>query len=215
MPLSVTLVQITPLDIEGAWAYRPTIHTDARGAFLEWFTERGLLDSAGHPLRLAQANCSVSGAGVLRGVHSAQVPPGQAKYVTCVVGAALDVVVDLRVGSPTYAQWQAVLLDDIERATVYLSEGLGHAFMALQDGTTVVYLCSEPYAPAREFGVHPLDPDLGINWPQTDATGRPLKPVLSDKDAAAPRLAEVRDAGLLPTMEQCLTYRRRAAAPAP
>lgn len=209
---SVAFVQITPLDIEGAWTYRPTIHGDARGAFLEWFTERGLVDSAGHPLRLAQANCSVSAAGVLRGVHAAAVPPGQAKYVTCVAGAALDVVVDLRVGSPTFGRWQAVLLDEVDRAAVYLSEGLGHAFMALQDRTTVVYLCSEPYAPAREFGVHPLDPDLGIDWPQADAGGLPLTPVLSEKDSTAPGLTQARDAGLLPTLEECLAYRRRLTA---
>ena len=120
---------------------------------------------------LAQANCSVSAAGVLRGIHFSDVPPGQAKYVTCVRGAALDVVVDIRVGSPTFGQWDSVLLDDVDRRQIYLAEGLGHAFMSLADDTTVVYLCSTGYAPGREHGVHPLDPAIGIEWPTTGRDG--------------------------------------------
>lgn len=198
---------MTALTIEGAWSFTPRVHGDQRGAFLEWFTERGLLEQAGHPLRLAQANCSVSAAGVLRGVHFAQVPPGQAKYVTCVTGAVLDVVVDLRVGSQTFGRWEPVLLDDESRRAVYLSEGLGHAFLALADGSTVVYLCSEPYAPEREFGVHPLDPELAIDWPRKDRLGRPMELTLSAKDRTAPGLSEARQRGLLPTLEQCTAYR--------
>ena len=115
-------------------------------------------EHAGHDLDLAQANCSVSAAGVLRGIHFSDVPPGQAKYVTCVRGAALDVVVDIRVGSPTFGQWDSVLLDDVDRREIYLAEGLGHAFMALEDDTTIVYLCSTGYAPGREHGVRPARP---------------------------------------------------------
>ena len=137
------------------------------------------------PLHLAQANCSVSSAGTLRGIHFAQLPPSQAKYVTCLHGAALDVVVDLRVGSPTFGQWDSVLLDDVDRRAVYLPEGLGHAFMALEDHTVVTYLCSAPYAPGREHGIHPLDPDVGIDWPTTARDGSPLAPLLSPKDDAA------------------------------
>ena len=84
----------------------------------------------------------MSAPGVLRGIHFSDVPPGQAKYVTCVAGAVLDVVVDIRVGSPTFGQWDSVLLDDVDRREIYLAEGLGHAFMSLADGSTVVYLCS-------------------------------------------------------------------------
>ena len=96
---------------------------------------------------MAQANCSVSAAGVLRGLHFSELPPSQAKYVTCVSGAVFDVVVDIRVGSPTYGQWDSVRLDDRDRRSVYLSEGLAHGFMALEDDSTVMYLCSTPYAP--------------------------------------------------------------------
>lgn len=194
-------VQIRPLTIDGALEITPVQHGDPRGVFLEWFKATTFRDAVGHDLALAQANCSVSAAGVLRGVHFADVPPGQAKYVMCVRGAALDVVVDLRVGSPTFGQWDSVLLDDVDRRQVYLAEGLGHAFLALEDDTTIVYLCSTPYAPEREHVVHPLDPALGITWPDRGRDGAPLQVVLSDRDANAPTLDDAARDGLLPTYE--------------
>jgi len=189
-----------PISIGGAWTFTPAVHRDDRGHFLEWFRARELSETLGYWPETAQANCSVSRRGVLRGIHFSSVPPGQAKYVTCVSGAVLDVVVDLRIGSPTYSRWEAVRLDDESRRAVFLSVGLGHAFMALSDEATVIYLCSTPYSPGREYGVHPLDPDIGIEWP-TDTD-----PVLSAKDAAAPTLEEVRRAGLLPTYADCEAY---------
>lgn len=195
-------MQIEPLAIEGAWTVTPRIHGDRRGAFLEWFSEPTFTGAAGHPLRLAQANCSVSARGVVRGIHFADVPPGQAKYVTCVKGAVLDVIVDLRVGSPTFGTWTSVRLDDRDRRAVYLSEGLGHGFASLAEGSTVVYLCSEGYDPGREHEVHPLDPAIGIDWGLGE-----LAPELSAKDAAAPSLAEAAERGLLPTWESAQAYR--------
>lgn len=192
-------MQISPLSIAGAWSVEPRQFSDERGTFLEWFKDDRFTEAVGHRFDLRQANCSVSAAGVVRGVHFADVPPGQAKYVTCVSGAVLDVVVDLRVGSPTFGRWDSVLLDDTDRRAVYLGEGLGHAFMSLQDASTVVYLCSEPYAPQREHGIHPLDPEVGIAWPTTGRDGGPLGPLLSDKDDAAPSLAQARQQGLLLT----------------
>lgn len=192
-------MRITELSIEGAFELTPTIHGDSRGAFLEWFRADELEAAIGHPFTLAQANCSVSAAGTLRGVHFADVPPGQAKYVTCAVGAVLDVVVDIRVGSPTYGRHETVLLDDETRRAVYLGEGLGHAFVAIADGSVVQYLCSTPFAPAREHGIDPRDPALGIDWPGTGRDGRPMELLLSPKDTAAPSLAEAHDAGLLPS----------------
>ena len=189
-----------PLGIEGAWVFTPRIYQDARGAFLEWFRGAELAEDLGHVMDVAQANCSVSRRGVIRGIHFADVPPGQAKYVTCVSGAILDAVVDLRVGSPTFARWRTVRLDDESRRAVYLAEGLGHAFMALTAQATVMYLCSTPYAPAREHGVHPLDAGLGIDWALDG------EPVLSEKDDAAPRLDEARRAGLLPDYGECVAY---------
>jgi dTDP-4-dehydrorhamnose 3,5-epimerase len=195
------------LSIEGAWEITPQRHGDQRGMFLEWFKEPSFVEQLGHSFGLAQANLSVSAAGVLRGIHFADVPPSQAKYVTCPKGAVLDVVVDIRVGSPTFGTWDSVLLDDIDRRAVYLSEGLGHAFLSLEDGSTVVYLCSEPFTPAREHGINPLDPAIGIDWPTVARDGSPLTYDFSAKDEAAPMLADAVDAGLLPSYEAAKAYR--------
>jgi len=199
-------VDITELSIAGAFEMTPKIHGDSRGAFLEWFRCDAFAEATGHPFTLAQANCSVSAAGTIRGVHFADVPPGQAKYVTCSYGALLDVVVDLRVGSPTFGRWDGLVLDDTNRKAVYLGEGLGHAFMALEESTVIQYLCSTTYQPEREHAVSPLDAELGIDWPTTDRAGRALRHILSDKDRAAPTLAEARDGGLLPSLEVTSAY---------
>jgi len=199
-------VDVRPLSIDGAWEFTPRQFGDSRGVFLEWFKGTEVEEALGHPFSLQQANLSVSAAGVLRGIHFADVPPGQAKLVTCVSGAVLDVIVDIRVGSDTFGQWDSVLLDDTDRRAVYLQEGLGHAFLSLQDGSTVTYLCSEPYSPTGEHGIDPLDPELGITWPTTDRAGQPLELLLSDKDRVAPSLAAARESGLLPTVESTRAF---------
>ena len=200
-------MKIRALGIPGAWEITPVQHGDPRGLFLEWYRFEHLSAEVGHPLRLAQANLSVSGRGVVRGIHFADVPPGQAKYLTCVRGAALDVVVDLRTGSPTFGQWDAVRLDEVDRRAVYISEGLGHGYCALTDDAVLTYLCSEPYNPQREHGVHPLDPDLAIDWPVEH-------PHLSARDAAAPTLAEMLSGGKLPDLASCRDYTARLGAEA-
>ncbi|ORX02134.1 dTDP-4-dehydrorhamnose 3,5-epimerase [Mycolicibacillus trivialis] len=188
------------LSVPGAWEFTPQVHRDPRGLFFEWFTDRQFTDVAGHRLDLHQANCSVSAAGVLRGLHFAEVPPGQAKYVTCVSGTVFDVVVDIRVGSPTFGRWDAVLLDTVDRRSVYLAEGLAHGFLAMQDQSTVMYLCSAEYNPEREHTLDALDPALSIDWPRD----HPL--IVSDRDAAAPTLAAAEAAGTLPTWERTRAF---------
>ncbi len=195
------------LSIDGAWIVTPRILRDSRGCFLEWFRSEEFAAALGYRPEVAQANCSVSGRGVIRGIHFADVPPGQAKYVACVSGAILDVVIDIRVGSPSYGCWEAVRLDDGVRRAVFLSEGLGHAFMAISPEATVIYLCSTAYAADREHGVNPLDPAIGIGWPEDG------KRILSDKDAAAPALKEARRAGLLPSYADCMAYAARRCGP--
>jgi dTDP-4-dehydrorhamnose 3,5-epimerase len=199
---------LDPMAIKGAWTLTPRIHADHRGSFHEWLRGTDLARDAGYPFSLAQANCSVSYRGVLRGVHFTEVPPGQAKYVVCASGAVLDVVVDIRTGSPTFGTWDAVRLDDGRRRAVFISEGLGHAFMALTDKATVMYLCSTPYAPRIEHGIHPMDPGLGIAWPED------VEPILSVQDAAAPGLDEALRDGSLPAYDACLALaaRQREAA---
>ena len=193
-------MQTRPLSIDGVWEFTPKLRPDDRGVFLESFKESVLEEAIGHEFTLQQMNISVSRVGTVRGVHFALVPPGQAKYVQCFSGRILDVVVDIRVGSPTFGQWDAVELDDESRRGLYIAEGLGHAFCALSDSATVGYLCSTPYSPGREFGIHPLDPALGLPWPSG------AESVLSEKDAAAPTLAEAKASGLLPTMAECEAF---------
>jgi dTDP-4-dehydrorhamnose 3,5-epimerase len=199
-------VEFRELTVPGAWEITPKQFGDSRGVFLEAFKEGPFVEAVGHPLDLRQANSSVSAAGVVRGIHFADVPPSQAKYVMCPRGAVLDVVVDIRVGSPTFGQWDTVLLDDTDRRAIYISEGLGHAFCALEDDSTVVYLCSAPYAPGREHGINPLDATVGITWPSEDRAGRPLELLLSEKDTAAPGLQEAEEQGLLPRYDAVQEY---------
>jgi dTDP-4-dehydrorhamnose 3,5-epimerase len=193
-------MQVRELKVPDAYEFTPTQHGDDRGVFLEWFRADDFGGALGHPLRLAQANTSVSARGVVRGIHFAEVPPSQAKYVTCPAGRVLDVVVDVRVGSPTFGAWDSVVLDEVDRRAIYLAEGLGHVFMALEDRSVVTYLCSEGYNPGREHGIHPLDPEVGIEWPAG------VEPLLSPKDAAAPGLREAEAAGLLPTYDACRAF---------
>ena len=190
-------MKATELAIAGAWVFEPTVFPDNRGAFAAPFQAAAFRDALGFDVTLAQVNQSVSARGVIRGVHFADVPPGQAKYVYCSAGALLDVVVDLRVGSPTFGLVESVELDAAGSRAVYLAEGLGHAFVALQDDTAMTYLCSTPYNPGAEHGIDPLDPELALPWPDG------LEPILSPKDAAAPSLAQAREAGLLPSWERC------------
>jgi dTDP-4-dehydrorhamnose 3,5-epimerase len=193
---------VRELAIPGAWQISHDTHPDDRGQFYEWFTQREFAMFTGHRFDLQQANCSVSAAGVLRGLHFAQLPPSQAKFVTCVRGSVFDVVVDIRVGSPTYGRWVSSRLDDRERRSVYISEGLAHGFLALEDDSLVVYLCSAPYTPEREHTVQAMDPQLAIDWP-TVGGGAPR---MSDRDMAAPTLEQVRAAGLLPSWDETHTF---------
>lgn len=186
-------MQIRELGIPDAFEIVPKQFSDDRGAFLESYRFDKLAEVVGHPLDLRQGNLSISRRGVLRGIHYADVPLGQAKYVSVAHGAALDFIVDIRVGSPTFGRWESVLIDDVERKAVYLAEGLGHAFLALADNTTVTYLTTDVYNPPREHGVSPLDPEIGLEFPADIGS-----PILSAADAAAPTLAEARAAGALP-----------------
>ena len=195
-------MEVRELDIPGAWEITPAIHGDSRGLLFEWLTDRGFSAFAGHRLDVRQANCSVSSAGVLRGLHFAQLPPSQAKYVTCVSGSVFDVVVDIRLGSATFGRWTSVLLDDRDRRSVYISEGLAHGFLSLQDNSTVMYLCSSEYNPQREHTICATDPTLAIDWPLVDGAAASL----SDRDAAAPSFDEVRASGLLPTWEEAQRF---------
>lgn len=194
-------MQIRELSVPGSFEVTPVVRSDDRGRFLEWYRFDALEEAVGHPLSLRQANLSVSKRGVLRGIHFADVPTGQAKYVTAVSGAVLDFVVDIRTGSPTFGRWDSVLLDTTDHRATYLSEGLGHAFIALTEDATVSYLVSDVYRPGSEHGITPLDATIGLTFP----AGVP-EPILSEKDAAAPTLAEAMEMGMLPSYDECIAF---------
>jgi len=185
-------MKVEPLGIAGAWVLRPTQLPDERGVFLEWLRQEHVLATTGGSFPVAQANLSVSRRGTIRGVHFSVADPGQGKYVMCASGAIRDVVVDVRAGSPTFGQWRDVVLDDAERTCLLISPGLGHAFQALSESATVVYLCSTAYDPPTEKAVTPLDPALGLPWMDEPPA------IVSARDRAAPTLAQALARGDLP-----------------
>jgi dTDP-4-dehydrorhamnose 3,5-epimerase len=194
-------VLIRELKIPDSYEVTPKQFGDDRGVFLEWYRFDALEQAVGHPLSLAQANTSVSKRGVVRGIHFADIPPSQAKYVTATRGAVLDFVIDIRVGSPTFGQWDSVLLDEVDRRAIYIAEGLGHCFVALSDDATVSYLVTAPFNAPREHGINPLDPEVGLVFPEE--AGELL---LSPKDTEAPGLAEAAASGLLPAWDAARAF---------
>jgi dTDP-4-dehydrorhamnose 3,5-epimerase len=194
-------VQIRELKIPDSYEITPKQFGDDRGVFLEWYRFDKLEETIGHSMNLRQANTSVSKRGVVRGIHFADIPIGQAKYVTATYGAVLDYVIDIRVGSPTFGQWDTVLLDDTDRRAIYIAEGLGHCFVALTDNATVSYLVTDVFNPSREHGINPLDPDVALVFPPE--AGEPL---LSPKDTDAQGLTEAAASGLLPTWDAARAF---------
>jgi dTDP-4-dehydrorhamnose 3,5-epimerase len=194
-------VQIRELSVPDAYEITPVQHRDDRGIFLEWYRFDRLEEIVGHALNLRQGNTSISHRGAIRGIHFAQIPPGQAKYVTCMRGAVMDYAIDIRVGSPTFGRWDGALLDDVDRRAIYLSEGLGHCFVALTDEATVSYLVTDVYNPTREHGINPLDEQIALVFPSGAGELR-----LSPKDVEAPSLAEAESRGLLPGWDQAQSF---------
>jgi dTDP-4-dehydrorhamnose 3,5-epimerase len=186
-------MELTPLGIEGVWLAESTVWSDSRGFFREWFKSEEVKAATGREFGIEQANISLSSAGTLRGIHYSIAPRGQAKWVTCVSGSIQDVIVDIRPDSKTFGQWIDVELKGDSGRAVLISEGLGHAFLALEDNTTVAYLVSTPFSPTDEFEINPLDDDLGISWGMDFSY---LK--ISRKDKIAPTLVERFAEGKLP-----------------
>ncbi|MFE5123426.1 dTDP-4-dehydrorhamnose 3,5-epimerase family protein [Streptomyces sp. NPDC056669] len=191
-------MRISELAVPDAYLIEPDHVDDSRGTFYETIRYSALGEIAGHELVLRQVNYSVSSRNTVRGIHGTALPPGQAKLVTCVRGVALDIAVDMRVGSPTFGKY-AVTRQDAEAGTaVYLPDGIGHAFQALTDDTCMSYLCSQEYVPGTMIDIDAFDPELALPW---ELSGSVIR---SGKDVAAPTLAEAADAGLLPGYEECI-----------
>jgi dTDP-4-dehydrorhamnose 3,5-epimerase len=186
-------MELTPLGIEGVWLAESPVWSDDRGFFREWFKSTYVKNSTGRDFRVEQANISLSSRGTLRGIHYSIALRGQAKWITCVSGSIKDVIVDLRRDSKSFGQWIEVELNGNSGKAVFITEGFGHGFLALEDNTAVAYLVSTPFSPRDEFEIHPLDEKLGINWGMSTTE---LK--ISDKDKNAPTLTERFNEGNLP-----------------
>ena len=188
-------MSFTPLKIEGSWVFTPKKFPDERGSFHEVFKLPLLTETLGFGFEVKQVNQSVSKAGVIRGIHWADVPPGQAKYVFCSRGSIWDVVIDIRVGSPTFGQFDGEVISAENSKCVLIREGLGHVFLSLEEDTVVNYLCSEPFSPTTEHGINPLDTDLAIPFGSM-ISGANFE--VSPKDEEAPSLQQAQAANLLP-----------------
>lgn len=182
------------LSINGAFVAEHNVHADQRGLFREWY-KKTEFDSANVIFTIAQANHSISDKNVLRGVHYSISPNGQDKLVTCVAGSILDVLVDLRLGSPTYLKVEKVHLSPETGDVLFVPSGVGHSFLVTSDSASVVYLTSSEFDLVNEKTISPLDPELGLEWPG-DVIG---KLSLSQRDKEAPTLAEAQESGHLPT----------------
>jgi dTDP-4-dehydrorhamnose 3,5-epimerase len=186
-------MELIPLGIEGAWLAESPVWNDNRGFFREWFKTEDVKSATGREFGIEQANVSVSSKGTLRGMHYSIAPRGQAKLITCVLGSIQDVIVDIRSGSETFGKWVDVELRGDSGRAVFISEGLGHGFLALEENTAVAYLVSTPYSPDHEFEINPLDQKIGIGWRMRTSN---LK--ISNKDKVAPTLVERLAEGKLP-----------------
>ncbi|MFD5252621.1 dTDP-4-dehydrorhamnose 3,5-epimerase family protein [Streptomyces bobili] len=193
-----TAVQFRELAVSGAFVFTPPVFEDDRGLFTSPFQEPAFVAALGHPLfPVAQSNHSRSRRGTVRGIHYTVTPPGVAKYVYCARGRAIDIVVDIRVGSPTYGRWDSSVLDPESFHAMYFPVGVGHAFVALEDDTVMSYMLSGSYEAQHEMSLSPLDPALGLPIPQD------VPPLLSARDTAAPLLEQVRAEGGLPEYDKC------------
>ena len=188
-----------PLKISGSWKIEFQKFEDNRGFFYESFKAEEFQKLIGRNFDIKQTNTSSSSKGSVRGIHYALVPPSQAKLVQCQRGSIKDYVIDIRIGSPTFGQFEAIDLDEKSASSIFIEEGLAHAFVALENNTIVTYYVSEKYNPEREKGINPFDKTLNILWPEIDL-------VLSEKDKAAISLEQATDQGILTTYDECKKF---------
>lgn len=177
-------MKVTPLALPEVVLLEPSVFADDRGWFYESFNARSFAEATGLDVQFVQDNHSRSSRGVLRGLHYQLSPAAQGKLVRVVAGAIFDVAVDIRRSSPNCGRWVAKTLTAEDRRQVWVPAGFAHGFVALSDGTEVLYKTTDFYNKAAERSIRWNDPDLAIDWPAD------LTPMLADKDAAAPAFAD-------------------------
>ena len=184
-------MNVRELEIPGLFVAESRVFGDDRGFFREWY-KLSDFDAAGITFQAEQSNLSMSTRNVVRGLHYSMAPRGQAKVVTCVYGTLDDVIVDIRVGSPTYGAVVTVSLGADQGTTVILPAGVAHGFCVTSETAALSYLLSSPYDAPHELEINPLDPEINVPWALSGDA------ILSEKDAVAPSLAQRRSAGQLP-----------------
>jgi dTDP-4-dehydrorhamnose 3,5-epimerase len=188
LPLRELALKISPTDLPDVLLVEPDVHRDDRGFFLEtWHAEK--YARAGLDARFVQDNHSRSSRGTLRGLHAQLAPRAQGKLVRATRGEILDVAVDIRRGSPSFGQHVAIVLSAENFRQLWIPEGFAHGFCVLSESAELQYKCTDLYDPSLEISIVWNDPEIAIDWPFE-------APLLSTKDLAAPRLAEIDPASL-------------------
>ena len=189
-------MKVEQLSIPGAFIIESQIHHDSRGNFWEWYKNSAFQEHTGIQFDAKQTNISVNKEFVVRGIHYSLSNLGQSKLVTCLSGSIIDVIVDIRVGSPTFGKAICIELDALDGRSVFLGPGLGHGFMSVKNHTVVAYILDSEYSAQREYEINPLDTDLNIDWDQRNPEKFTL--TLSEKDRNAPTLGNRISNNLLP-----------------
>jgi dTDP-4-dehydrorhamnose 3,5-epimerase len=187
-------MSLQELSVVGAYVATHRVFPDERGLFREWFKAEEIA-SVSEDFSVQQANYSKSIKGVIRGIHYSLAPQGQSKVVTCASGKIVDVLVDLRLGSPSYLKSEYLELSEDSGKVVYIPSGVGHGFIVESKSAAVVYLTSSSYAPEYEKAICPTDRELGISWPIPVGEAG----IISKADSDAPTLAQAKESGALPT----------------
>ena len=177
-------MEVIKTKIQGLYIIKPRIFTDTRGYFFESFSKRDFDKEIGS-VNFVQDNESCSTKGVLRGLHFQKPPYTQAKLVRCVLGSVLDVAVDLREGSPTYGQYEAVELNEKNHLQFFVPKGFAHGFEVLSDVAVFQYKCDEYYHPESEGGIDPFDAEINVEWHVKKENA-----IISEKDARHPSLKD-------------------------
>ena len=181
------------LSIIGAYLITHNVFHDERGLFREWYKNEEII-SIDKDFLIQQANFSRSRKFVIRGIHYSLAPEGQVKVVTCTSGAIVDVLIDIRVGSPTYLQIEYIKLSEESGRVIYIPSGVGHGFIVESDSASVAYLTTSKFIPEYEKAIYPTDPELGIIWPIP--VGENV--IISKADTQAPTLVQAQESGFLP-----------------
>lgn len=176
-------MEIIKTDLKGAFIINPTVMEDHRGFFYESYSQR-ILEENDIYINFVQDNHSYSKkSGTLRGLHFQTNPQSQGKLIRCIRGSIMDVIVDLRIGSPTYKKWISIILSDENKKELFAPRGFAHGFLTLTDNTEVLYKVDNYYSQEHDAGIIWNDPQINIDWNITDV-------ILSEKDTNAPLLSD-------------------------